>query len=261
MPRALLVECDGETIDQVEDVLDSISHCCVTARTLSRARKYLDTDSYDYVLLGISVPARSTRGPRRVHNAANFLEELHARCNGRTPPVIVLTNLQGGDVRETAEYMRAWVRLAENGAADLVESPTVNSGKPLDRVIKKVIRDKRASRPAPKRPAAAPVDHGDEGEDDARDLAADRDEGAGENENGRIALTEGQRDVLQAMAEKPNTVMHQADLAAAAGYSRSAVWRHIRKLERHGLVARHGDNSRGVVLTAEGEELAKAEAM
>ena len=108
----------------------------------------------------------------------------------------------------------------------------------------------------------APSDEaGDDDEDDARDLAADRDEGAGENENGRIALTEGQRDVLQAMAEKPNTVMHQADLAAAAGYSRSAVWRHIRKLERHGLVARHGDNSRGVVLTAEGEELAKAEAM
>ncbi len=175
--------------------------------------------------------------------------------------MIVLTNLQGGDVRETAEYMRAWVRLAENGAADLVESPTVNSGKPLDRVIKKVIRDKRASRPAPKRPPAPPDEAGDEGEDDARDLAADRDEGAGENENGRIALTEGQRDVLQAMAEKPNTVMHQADLAAAAGYSRSAVWRHIRKLERHGLVARHGDNARGVVLTAEGEELAKAEAM
>jgi CheY-like chemotaxis protein len=137
--RALVVEDDPETIDQVVDVLNSLEHEYDTACSQREAADRMKGQEYSYVLPDIEIPAVSRKGRPRIQNVENLLEKIH-RMKGLTPPVVIMSDYAAEGLDATENFMRLAMSLKQKGAADLIKKPFPTAGRTLDRVIKKVLR-------------------------------------------------------------------------------------------------------------------------
>ena len=136
--KALVIEDDPTAIEMIEDAITALDHTHDLARCLIDARKFLRSSQYAYILMAVEFPTGPCKGPRRVQNAENLLDEI-AGMRPATPPVIVMTE-PVADIRQEAEHlMRMAMSLGFKGAKDLIQKPFPTAGRTLDRVIKKVL--------------------------------------------------------------------------------------------------------------------------
>jgi CheY-like chemotaxis protein len=138
-PKALVVEHDPETIDQIAEVLVSLDHDYDTSCSQVEASRRIKANEYSYILMGIRIPARSRTGVPRVQNVKNLLENIHASRNGDSPPVIILSDCVAPNLDDAEEMMRLAMSLTAKGAADVIRKPFPSKGRTLDEAIKDVL--------------------------------------------------------------------------------------------------------------------------
>lgn len=132
-PKALIVEHDPETIDQIAEVLVSLDHDYDTSCSQVEASRRIKANEYSYILMGIRIPARSRTGVPRVQNVKNLLENIHASRNGDSPPVIILSDCVAPNLDDAEEMMRLAMSLNTKGAADVIRKPLPSKGRTLGR--------------------------------------------------------------------------------------------------------------------------------
>ncbi|MBM4043988.1 MAG: response regulator transcription factor [Planctomycetes bacterium] len=140
MMRALVVEDDAEIVKAIEDTLLGLGHKHDRADNLQDARRLLEANHYDYVLLDLQIPAQPNRGFARIEHGVSLLEAVrHIKGNGRLP-VIIMTAYHSQCLDQTAELMAA-------GASRFISKPFPESGRTLARVIQDVLDEHRRKFP------------------------------------------------------------------------------------------------------------------
>jgi len=125
-----VVEDDAEVVEQVGDTLCSIRHDFHWVVTQQDARKALETEDFDYVLLDLEIPAKSPKGKPSKEFGANVLADIRRIKRDRRPPVIVMSGHVGHCLNHSNE-------LRERGATQFIAKPFPTE----DRTLASVIRD------------------------------------------------------------------------------------------------------------------------
>ncbi len=112
--KALIVDDDPEIIEVAGECLDSLLHAYDSAQDQQTARRLVEKNNYDYVLLDLEIPNRPG-GINRPENGKNLLVEI-VEQRGRTLPVIVISS-HGLDGPAMA------VDVMKKGAVDFVPKP------------------------------------------------------------------------------------------------------------------------------------------
>jgi len=164
--KALIVSDDPNLISEIVDALASLEHEYDTACSQGEALKRLKANRYDYVLSGISIPARAQNGKARIQNTENMLDQLAGLRLKQSPPVILMSDYAAAGVEETADAMRLAISMHRQGVADIIAKPFPDKGRTLDRVIKKVLAGKvdRVRITWPEAATAEPAKDGADGE-------------------------------------------------------------------------------------------------
>jgi DNA-binding NtrC family response regulator len=120
----------------VADILDSLGHKYVQARSQEDARRLIAAKRYSYYLLDLELPVRTDRGFPRIQTGENLLGEIVNRQGEEKAPIIVMTGhgLYRPDLA---------VRVMKKGAVDYVKKPFPSTGNTLDRAILEVLSSRK----------------------------------------------------------------------------------------------------------------------
>jgi DNA-binding response OmpR family regulator/DNA-binding transcriptional ArsR family regulator len=143
------VEDDAEVVEQIEDTLCSIRHDFDWVVTQQDARKALEAEDFDYVLLDLEIPAKSPKGKPSKEFGANVLADIRRIKRDRRPPVIVMSGHVGFCLNHSNE-------LRERGATQFIAKPFPTE----ERTLASVIRDVLATHEQPSSGKTSGKDNG-----------------------------------------------------------------------------------------------------
>jgi len=140
--RALVVEDNEDIAERVTEILDSLGHEYVWARSQDEARQPIAEGGFQYVLLDLSIPVKTERGLDTIEYGANLSKEIHQSPAMQGVPIIVMT-AYGKEGLEIA------ASLCEHGVVDFINKPFPRTGRTLASVIQSVLnRTQRKHAPA-----------------------------------------------------------------------------------------------------------------
>jgi len=130
--RALVVEDNEDIAERVTEILDSLGHEYVWARSQEEARQPIAEGGFHYVLLDLSIPVKTQRGLDTIEYGANLAKEMHQSPAMQGVPIIVMT-AYGKEGLEIA------ASLCEHGVVDFINKPFPRTGRTLASVIHSVL--------------------------------------------------------------------------------------------------------------------------
>ncbi|MCC5828564.1 MAG: response regulator [Phycisphaeraceae bacterium] len=130
--RALVVEDNEDIAERVTEILDSLGHEYVCARSQEEARQPIAEGGFQYVLLDLSIPVKTQRGLDTIEYGANLAKEMHRSPTMQGVPIIVMT-AYGKEGLEIA------ASLCEHGVVDFINKPFPRTGRTLASVIHSVL--------------------------------------------------------------------------------------------------------------------------
>lgn len=142
--HALVVDDSPDILDDVKDRLESMGHTCDCASCQDKAREYLDSSAYSYVLLDLEIPVKYGR-KSRLQNGQNLLSEIRKIKGYESIPVVIMTSHGKDSPHLAVEVMRC------NGANDYVVKPFSEKGHTLEKAIKDALRAAGRSHAAAKK--------------------------------------------------------------------------------------------------------------
>lgn len=263
--RALVVEDDPAIVHLATDALVSMGHEFDVAASQQEALAWLAQKSYSYILLDIQIPTQVQNGIGRVQNTENMLETIVESSDEDTPPIILLSDYSVDGLDETVKVMRLAMSLGRKGAMDVIRKPFPTAGRTLDRVIKKVLRIRRATRKEQAAPAVTiPLPQSSPAVSSTPAPSAPQPSSSASTSPSApassspvpdpIALTEMQLTILQGMAKWPHQTLVLDDIIAAGGYGKHATRQCIGQLEKIGFIHRPQGARKGMAVTQVGRD-------
>ena len=126
--KALIVDDDPRVMKIIEETLQGLNHEHVWVTNQHDARRALDIEQFDYVLLELRIPAKPRRGGASSTYGLELLREIISDPHCRGLPVIMTTT-------GAADSIKMSIRLRSYGAADSIAKPFWTSGRSLAHVI------------------------------------------------------------------------------------------------------------------------------
>lgn len=147
--RALVVEDNEDIAERVMEILDSLGHEYVWARSQEEARQPIAEGGFHYVLLDLSIPVKTQRGLDTIEYGANLVKEMHESPAMQGVPIIVMT-AYGKEGLEIA------ASLCERGVVDFINKPFPRTGRTLASVIHSALERVQRKHVPPDHPARKP---------------------------------------------------------------------------------------------------------
>lgn len=247
--KALVVEHDEQTRQHVDDVMAVLEHRYDIATCLAEARQLLASNAYRYVLLSDELPARVGRPPRR-QNADTFMEYWCRIQADKRPTVILMVNPM--PTVADIDKMRWSADMRSRGVTEFIEKPLPAGGRTPERVIKKLLGGSHtppdlqpAPDPKPRLATEAPPQAVEE---------STPPDGPSPNTGDPqpSVLTSAERNVLEALSERPDESKLLIEIVEAGGYSKTTTRRCMEHLQSCGYASRPCGPRGGYAVTPEG---------
>lgn len=118
--KALVIDDDDGICENIAARLDILEHKCDNAHSVKEAKEFLRTNSYNYIILDMEIPAEFGKTPS-ISNGEVFLKYLRSRFPREKMPILVIT-------AHAAAQINLGSNVVFNGATDFILKPLVSEG-------------------------------------------------------------------------------------------------------------------------------------